>query len=333
MKTSMLNKFQRKALAARWPEVLKKGVADEVDVPLYTGDLVRLPLAVRWGSGPELDVSGTVTGFALDKRGVPSVVVHAAGWTGSRVDSWRTWIVNGDLCAKVGEDEARRLCDQTIGRRTEPIVRRTEATRRCSEVAGRSNREDGLRTEAIGRRTEAAGRRDREDGPRRETIRRCSEENRQCDQATARSLLVHDAMPTEACIRKAMGKSQLLHEFEPLDEHIREAMAKMWLGLMVSGVRTRAGVAIQPGDLLRLPRNVARNRGSQLHAAGLCLGYAVGLDGNPCVVVDAVGEDVPELVRWRTWVVRGAECLVIDSREAWRLEARYDRSGRMRKPL
>ena len=305
MKTSMLNKFQRKALAARWPEVLKKGVADEVDVPLYPGDLVRLPLAVRWGSGPELDVSGTVTGFALDKRGVPSVVVHAAGWTGSRVDSWRTWIVNGDICAKVGEDEARRLCDQTIGRRTE----------------------------AIGRRTEAAGRRDREDGRRRETIRRRSEENRQCDQATARSLLVHDAMPTEACIRKAMGKSQLLHEFEPLDEHIREAMAKMWLGLMVSGVRTRAGVAIQPGDLLRLPRNVARNRGSQLHAAGLCLGYAVGLDGSPCVVVDAVGEDVPELVRWRTWVVRGAECLVIDSREAWRLETRYDRSGRLRKPL
>ena len=298
MKTSMLNKFQRKALAVRWPEVLKKGVADEVDVPLYTGDLVRLPLAVRWGSGPELDVSGTVTGFALDKRGVPSVVVHAAGWTGGRVDSWRTWIVNGDICAKVGEDEARRLCDQ-----------------------------------AIGRRTEAAGRRGREDGRRRETIRRRSEENRQCDQATARSLLVHDAMPTEACIRKAMGKSQLLHEFEPLDEHIREAMAKMWLGLMVSGVRTRAGVAIQPGDLLRLPRNVARNRGSQLHAAGLCLGYAVGLDGNPCVVVDAVGEDVPELVRWRTWVVRGAECLVIDSREAWRLEARYDRSGRLRKPL
>lgn len=298
MKTSMLNKFQRKALAARWPEVLKKGVADEVDVPLYPGDLVRLPLAVRWGSGPELDVSGTVTGFALDKRGVPSVVVHAAGWTGGRVDSWRTWIVNGDLCAKVGEDEARRLCDQTIGRRTE-----------------------------------AAGRRDREDGRRRETIRRRSEENRQCDKATARSLLVHDAMPTEACIRKAMGKSQLLHEFEPLDEHIREAMAKMWLGLMVSGVRTRAGVAIQPGDLLRLPRNVARNRGSQLHAAGLCLGYAVGLDGSPCVVVDAVGEDVPELVRWRTWVVRGAECLVIDSREAWRLETRYDRSGRLRKPL
>ena len=298
MKTSMLNKFQRKALAARWPEVLKKGVADEVDVPLYPGDLVRLPLAVRWGSGPELDVSGTVTGFALDKRGVPSVVVHAAGWTGSRVDSWRTWIVNGDLCAKVGEDEARRLCDQ-----------------------------------AIGRRTEAAGRRGREDGRRRETIRRRSEENRQCDQATARSLLVHDAMPTEACIRKAMGKSQLLHEFEPLDEHIREAMAKMWLGLMVSGVRTRAGVAIQPGDLLRLPRNVARNRGSQLHAAGLCLGYAVGLDGSPCMVVDAVGEDVPELVRWRTWVVRGAECLVIDSREAWRLETRYDRSGRLRKPL
>ncbi len=298
MKTSMLNKFQRKALAARWPEVLKKGVADEVDVPLYPGDLVRLPLAVRWGSGPELDVSGTVTGFALDKRGVPSVVVHAAGWTGGRVDSWRTWIVNGDICAKVGEDEARRLCDQ-----------------------------------AIGRRTEAAGRRDREDGRCRETIRRRSEENRQCDQATARSLLVHDAMPTEACIRKAMGKSQLLHEFEPLDEHIREAMAKMWLGLMVSGVRTRAGVAIQPGDLLRLPRNVARNRGTQLHAAGLCLGYAVGLDGSPCVVVDAVGEDVPELVRWRTWVVRGAECLVIDSREAWRLETRYDRSGRLRKPL
>ena len=116
-----------------------------------------------------------------------------------------------------------------------------------------------------------------------------------------------------------------------MDARICKTMAKTWLGLMVSGVRTRAGVAIQPGDLLRLPRNVARNRGSQLHAAGLCLGYAVGLDGSPCVVVDAVGEDVPELVRWRTWVVRGAECLVIDSKEAWRLEAGYDRDGRLRK--
>lgn len=269
MKTSMLNKFQRKALTARWPEVLTKGVADEGDEPLYPGDLVRLPLAIRWGSGPELDVSGTVTGFAVDKRGVPSVVVHAPAWTVDRVDSWRTWIVNGDFCAKVGEEEVRHLFDQVASRH--------------GEAVGRS-------TEAIGRSTEAAIRRG-----------------------------------------QATGGSPLPQEIAPMDARIRETMAKTWLGLMVSGVRTRAGVAIQPGELLRLPRNVARNRGSQLHAAGLCLGYAVGLDGSPCVVVDAVGEDVPELVRWRTWVVRGAECLVIDSKEAWRLEAGYDRDGRLRK--
>lgn len=47
----------------------------------------------------------------------------------------------------------------------------------------------------------------------------------------------------------------------------------------------------------------------------------MGLDGSPCVVVDAAGEDVPTLMRWRTWAMRGNECLVIDSKEAWRLES------------
>lgn len=98
----------------------------------------------------------------------------------------------------------------------------------------------------------------------------------------------------------------------------------------MAGVRTKAGVAIQPGDLVRLPRNVARNRGSQLHAAGLCLGYAIGLDGSPCVVADAVGEDVPTLTRWRTWAVRGSELIVIDTKEAWRLEGFYTHDGRLK---
>lgn len=107
-------------------------------------------------------------------------------------------------------------------------------------------------------------------------------------------------------------------------------MASAWMQVMVGGVLTKGNVAIRPGDLVRLPRNVARNRGSQLHAAGTCLGYAVGLDGSPCVVVDAVGEDVPDLTRWRTWVVRGNECLVIDTKEAWRLEGMYTCDGRLR---
>ena len=111
----------------------------------------------------------------------------------------------------------------------------------------------------------------------------------------------------------------------------RAAMAQAWMQVMVGGVRTKGKVTIRPGDLVRLPRNVARNRGSQLHAAGTCLGYAVGLDGSPCIVVDAVGEDVPALTRWRTWVVRGAKCLVIDTKEAWRLESMYARDGRPRK--
>lgn len=114
------------------------------------------------------------------------------------------------------------------------------------------------------------------------------------------------------------------------DAETRAAIAASWPQLMVAGVRTKAGVAIQPGDLVRLPRNVARNRGSQLHAAGLCLGYAVGLDGSPCVVVDAVGEDVPALTRWRTWLAHGDQCLVIDTKEAWRLEGMYTRDGRLK---
>ncbi|MDO4537895.1 MAG: hypothetical protein Q4B54_07020, partial [Coriobacteriales bacterium] len=99
-----------------------------------------------------------------------------------------------------------------------------------------------------------------------------------------------------------------------------------WLKLMLGGVSTKGGQVIRPGDLVRLPRNVARNRGSQLHAAGLCLGYATGLDGSPCVVADAVGEDTLELVRWRTWLVRGGDCVVIDTKEAWRLEGKYTTS-------
>ena len=59
-------------------------------------------------------------------------------------------------------------------------------------------------------------------------------------------------------------------------------------------------------DMERL-REAARNRGSQLRAAGLCPVYAVGLDGSPCVVADVVGVDVPALTCWRTWVVRGNE--------------------------
>lgn len=100
--------------------------------------------------------------------------------------------------------------------------------------------------------------------------------------------------------------------------------------LAIGGARTNAAVIIRPGDPVRLPRNVARNRGSQLHAAGLCHGFAVGRDGSPCVVADAVGEDVPMLVRWRTWVVRSDEVIVIDSKEAWRLESRYERDGRLK---
>lgn len=100
--------------------------------------------------------------------------------------------------------------------------------------------------------------------------------------------------------------------------------------LAIGGTLTNAAVIIRPGDIVRLPRNVARNRGSQLHAAGLCYGFAVGRDGSPCVVADAVGEDVPMLVRWRTWVVRSDEVVVIDSKEAWRLESRYERDGRLK---
>ncbi len=241
MKTSMLGERQRRALVGRWPSAMVAGVRDEGGGSLRPGDIVRLPLCVRHGSGPDIDVPGTVMGFAFGKDGMPSVVVDAPAWASGRVDPWRTWIVDGDFCNVMGEGDALALAA-------------------------------GLEGEGV---NEALGR---------------------------------------VCV----------------DGETRERIADSWARLMASGVRTRAGVAIQPGDLVRLPRNVARNRGSQLHAAGLCLGYAVGMDGSPCVVADAVGEDVPTLTRWRTWVVRGGECMVIDSREAWRLEAMYDRSGRLR---
>lgn len=227
------------ALAARWPETMARGVRDVGDEALFPGDLVRLPAVVRWGDGTDWDVCGTVLGYALDKRGVPSVVVHSPAWARGHLDSWRTWIVNGDFCSRIAEAEGEKVA--------------TAAARHAGTAAG-----------------------------------------------------------------------------QIVGTDIRAAISQSWMQTILGGVKTKGGIPIHPGDLVRLPRNVARNRGSQLHAAGLCLGYAIGLDGSPCVVADAVGEGVPALVRWRTWIVRGNELIVIDSREAWRLEAMYDRSGRLR---
>lgn len=241
VKTSMLGERQRRALVERWPEVMAKGVLDERDNVLFPGDVVCLPACVWDGSGPDVDVPGTVMGFAIGKDGSPSVVVDAPAWSGYRADSWRTWIVNGDFCNRIDSAQLSRLV----------------ATMEY----------EGL------------------------------------------------AVPGAPVVAERAASL---------------ALAPSWLALVVDGVRTRAGVAIVPGDLVRLPRNVARNRGSQLHAAGLCLGYAVGLDGAPYVVVDAVGEDVPELVRWRTWLAHGGKCLVIDTKEAWRLEGMYTRDGRLK---
>lgn len=242
LKTSMLGATQRRALVAKWPTVIAQGVLDEFGSPLQPGDLVRLPLCVRHGSGPSLDVPGTVMGYALGKDGSPSVVVDAPAWNGRRMDTWRTWIVNGDFCRRIGEAELSAL---------------------ITELA-----DEGIPVGAY------------------------------------RNLCADDA--------------------------VRKTISQSWLQVMLGGVRTKAGVVIQPGDLVRLPRNVARSRGSQLHAAGLCMGYAIGLDGSPCVVADAVGEDVPTLTRWRTWMVRGDELIVIDTKEAWRLEGFYTHDGRFK---
>ncbi|MDO4403470.1 MAG: hypothetical protein Q4C09_00405 [Atopobiaceae bacterium] len=236
----MLGASQRKALVAGWSTVIAQGVLDASDDPLRPGDLVRLPLCVRHGSGPDLDVPGTVMGYAIGKDGSPSVVVDAPAWNGRRLDVWRTWIVNGDFCHRMDEAE----------------------------------------------------------------------------------------LPDLAADLRAIGNNGGSDRLLATDAATRELISRSWLQVMLGGVRTKAGIAIQPGDLVRLPRNVARNRGSQLHAAGLCLGYAVGLDGSPCVVADAVGEDVPTLTRWRTWVVRGTDLIVIDTKEAWRLESLYSRDGR-----
>lgn len=240
LKTSMLGETHRKALVSKWPSAIINGVLDERGNPLHPGDLVRLPLCIRHGIGPDLDVPGTVMGCAVDKAGTPSVVVDALAWNGRRVESWRTWIVNGDFCCAIAEAEIPAIIDV-------------------------------LSAERIG-----------------------------------------------------IDSSRFICP----DTETRERIARTWRQIMLSGVRTKAGVAIQPGDLVRLPRNVARNRGSQLHAAGLCLGYAVGLDGSSCLVVDAVGEDVPTLTRWRTWLARGTDVIPIDTHEAWRLESRYRPDGR-----
>lgn len=245
LKTSMLGAAQRKALVAKWPDVIARGVLDELGRPLQPGDLVRLPLCVRNGSGPNADVPGTVMGYAVGKDGSPSVVVDAPAWNGRRMDTWRTWIVNGEFCCHMDEADLPSLTRE---------------------------------------------------------------------------------LAAEGIVLSSGG----LHA----DAAIRETVSRSWVQVMLGGVKTKAGVAIQPGDLVRLPRNVARNRGSQLHAAGLCLGYAVGLDGSPCVAADAVGEDTPSLTRWRTWAVHGSELIVIDTKEAWRLESFYTRDGRLkqRKP-
>ncbi len=239
MKTSMLGERQRRVLVSRWSEVLARGIADVSGVLLSPGDLVRLPAYVRRGADLNADVPATVMGYALGRDGSPSVVVDAPAWNGTRMDSWRTWIVNGNSLSKIEVRDVPELVK-----------------------AG----------ERIG--------------------------------------LVEDA------------KSLVI------DAAARSTISSKWLEMALGGVHTKAGIAIQPGDLVRLPRNVARNRGSQLHAAGLCLGFAVGSDGSPCVVIDAVGEDVPDLIRWRTWLARGSEVVVIDTKEAWRLESLYSRDGR-----
>lgn len=102
-----------------------------------------------------------------------------------------------------------------------------------------------------------------------------------------------------------------------------------WTLMLARGVRTADGTDVSVGDLVRLPANVARLRGSQLKAAGLCMGYAVGADGSPCVVVDASGEDRPGITRWRTWLTHADEVTIVDTAEAWRLEGLYDREGRL----
>lgn len=71
MKTSMLGEMGRRELVSSWPEVLARGVADEGGRPLYPGDLVRLPAGVRWGTGGDLDVCGTVYGLAVDRGESP----------------------------------------------------------------------------------------------------------------------------------------------------------------------------------------------------------------------------------------------------------------------
>ena len=192
MKTSMLGKAQRRALVKRWPEVATRGVADGGGHALFPGDLVRLPADVRLGSGEGFDVPGTVIGFAVGKDGSPSVAVHALARSGGKVDSWRTWIVNGTYCNAIDESAATQMLD-------------------------------------------------------RERI-----------------------LP----LPSASGDAPV-----PADQ--RAVMSTAWMQVMVEGVRTKGGVVIKPGVLVRLPRNVARNRGSQLHAAGTCLGYAIGLDGSP----------------------------------------------------
>lgn len=77
LNTSMLGATQRRALVSKWPLVITQGVLDEFGNPLQPGDLVRLPLCVRHGTGPEVDVPGTIMGYAIDKLGTPSVVVDA----------------------------------------------------------------------------------------------------------------------------------------------------------------------------------------------------------------------------------------------------------------
>ncbi|MDO4536818.1 MAG: hypothetical protein Q4B54_01560, partial [Coriobacteriales bacterium] len=102
----MLNKAQRDALVSRWPELVAQGVRDASDKPLFAGDCVQLPAGVCRSGGSEDLTRGTVLGFALDKRGAPSVVVHAPLHEGTSEGGWKTWIVNGESCQRMGENDA-----------------------------------------------------------------------------------------------------------------------------------------------------------------------------------------------------------------------------------
>ena len=101
----------------------------------------------------------------------------------------------------------------------------------------------------------------------------------------------------------------------------RERYAAEWPNAALDGVSDRQGKRLVPGSLVVLPavRTLA-DKSCHALVPGLVLGYALGRDCQPLAAVEAPCWSNGRFDRWRTWLVPGGSCMLVDGR-GWRMAA------------